>query len=438
MYVKSVEISNVRAIREFQWEIEHGSYAGWHVLIGDNGAGKSSVLRAMALAFVGPTEAAALRQNWNDWLRSGERRGHITVEIDPDDKLDKFAGRGSRVKKYYLACGLRFSRKQRDANVELKKSRHKFDPDRHIWSGRKGWFSASYGPFRRFSGGDKDAEKLFYSNPRLARHLSIFGEGIALSECISWLERLQFKMLEARQRGAEDDDPDVALVRYIRAFVDQSDFLPHSARIEEITSGAVRFVDGNGCTVSVDELSDGYRSILSMTFELIRQLVATYGVSKVFDREDPTKIVAPGVVLIDEIDTHLHPSWQRRIGAWMCEHFPRVQFIVTTHSPLVCYAGQNSTVYRLPRPGSDSDGGMLTGTALDRLLYGNVLDAYGTGEFGDNITRSAAGYDHLAQLANLNRKELRGRLTAAERRKRDELRAMFPTTAHTTDDIERH
>ncbi|MEM9452950.1 MAG: AAA family ATPase [Myxococcota bacterium] len=389
MYVKSVEISNVRAIDSFRWEIKHDRYAGWHVLIGDNGSGKSSVLRSMALAFVGPAEAAALRQNWADWLRNDERRGHIAIEIDPDDKLDKFAGRGSRVKRYYLPCGLRFTRKQ-SKSVSLWKPKYKFDPDRHIWSGKPGWFSASYGPFRRFAGGDKDAEKLFYSNPRLARHLSIFGEGIALSECISWLKKLQFKMLEARQHGASDDHPDVALVKHIREFVDQSDFLPHRARIEEISSSAVRFVDGNGCNVSVDELSDGYRSILSMTFELIRQLVETYGVRMVFDREDPTKIAVPGVVLIDEIDAHLHPSWQRRIGAWLCEHFPRVQFIVTTHSPLVCYPGQNSTIYRLPKPGTDSEGGMLKDVARDRLLYGNVLDAYSTGEFGENITRSSS------------------------------------------------
>ena len=45
-----------------------------------------------------------------------------------------------------------------------------------------------------------------------------------------------------------------------------------------------------------------------------------------------------GVVLIDEVDVHLHVSWQRSIGFWLKKHFPNVQFIVTTHSPFVCQA----------------------------------------------------------------------------------------------------
>ena len=56
--------------------------------------------------------------------------------------------------------------------------------------------------------------------------------------------------------------------------------------------------------------------------------------------------MAPGVVLIDEVDAHLHPTWQRRIGLWFREHFPKLQFIVSTHSPLICQAatvGKNLT-----------------------------------------------------------------------------------------------
>ena len=45
-----------------------------------------------------------------------------------------------------------------------------------------------------------------------------------------------------------------------------------------------------------------------------------------------------GVILIDEIDAHLHPAWQKRIGFWLKAHFPNIQFIVTTHSPFICQA----------------------------------------------------------------------------------------------------
>src|SRR6185503_17221903 len=103
-------------------------------------------------------------------------------------------------------------------------------------------------------------------------------------------------------------------------FVNASDLLPNGARIVEVSSDAVVFRDANGALVPVDDLSDGYRSILSLAFELIRQLVAEFGDERIFSADEP-RILVPGVVLIDEIDVHLHPRWQRRIGHWFVERF---------------------------------------------------------------------------------------------------------------------
>lgn len=214
----------------------------------------------------------------------------------------------------------------------------------------------------------------------------------------------------------------------LKEFINSGDFLPHGAQMDEVTSDAVKFIDGNGFAMSVEELSDGYRSILSLTFELIRQLVETYGVDRVF--ADPGVINVPGVVLIDEIDAHLHPTWQRKIGSWLCAHFPKMQFIVTSHSPLICHATPLRSVFRLPRPGADEVGEMLTGATLNRLRYGNVLDAYSTGQFGADVTRSEGGRILLRRLAELNSLELERDLTEEELTEQSNLRAMFPTSPH--------
>ncbi|MDI3286142.1 AAA family ATPase [Polyangium sp. 15x6] len=418
MFLLKIDLYNLRSLKRLVWEIDDVDAYGWHVIIGDNGAGKSGLLRAIALALVGPQEALALRQDWNDWLRRGEAEGGIYLHLAGDPIFDRLSKRGNRPKGH-LKAGIWL---ERTAGEPHPVTLHAWEKgDRHVWGPSWGWFSASYGPFRRFTGGDKDLEKLFYSNPKLARHLSVFGESVALSECLEWLIRLHYKTLEG--------DPEGNLLEPVKAFVNQSGFLPHDARLESISSKGVRFVDGNECEVPVENLSDGYRSILSMTFELIRQLAATYGADVIFDPNDPTKIIAPGVVLIDEIDAHLHPTWQRRVGRWFREHFPQIQFIVTTHSPLICQAAKPGSVFRLPRPGSDEEAGMVTGTELDRLLYGNVLDAYGTGAFGDVATRSPEALELLEQLAMLNQKELAEGLSAKEKKKQKELRAMLPTAA---------
>ncbi|WP_437896650.1 AAA family ATPase [Sorangium sp. So ce124] len=424
MYLKKVGLRNLRSIAKINWEIDEAAAAGWHVILGDNGAGKSGLLRAIALTLVGPQEAIALRQDWNDWLRWGQSSGWIAAALDWDNEFDEFAGGGRRPKNYYLPVSLKFIRSEDEPDrvtLEPGQRTPKFDPKRHVWGGAGGWFSASYGPFRRFSGGDKDQEKLFYSNPKLARHLSVFGESVALSECLEWLKLLHYKTLEK--------DPEGSLLKPVREFINQAGFLPHEARLHSITSRGVRFIDGNGCEVPVENLSDGYRSILSMTFELIRQLAITYGPRRIFAPRDPTKIVVPGVVLIDEIDAHLHPTWQRRVGRWFRDHFPKIQFIVSTHSPLICQAADVGSVFRLARPGVDEEAGMVTGIALDRLLYGNVLDAYGTGAFGEVTMRSPEALARLARLAELNQKELADGLSAEERKEQRRLKSAMPTAA---------
>ncbi len=64
MYVRRFGITDFRGITKLEWRLEPKQPApGWHVFIGDNGSGKSSVLRALAVAFVGPAEAPRLQQN---------------------------------------------------------------------------------------------------------------------------------------------------------------------------------------------------------------------------------------------------------------------------------------------------------------------------------------------------------------------------------------
>jgi energy-coupling factor transporter ATP-binding protein EcfA2 len=422
MYLREVRIQNVRSIDDIDWECPKNREPGWHVIIGDNGSGKSTFLRSIALALVGPSEAIALRQDWDEWLTRGQDRGYVRLDLVYQGQFDKFSGSGASITRFLLPVKINFTRHENEVKVGTQNV--SFNPNRYVWGGKPGWFSAAYGPFRRFAGGDKDYEKIFYSNPRLAAHLSVFGENVALSECIRWLQDLQFKKLENQADGN--------LLDHIRNFVNQEGFLPHQARLSEVSSRGVDFIDGNGYTLPVEDLSDGYRSILSMTFELIRQMAKVYEPHQIFNPEFGGNIGVPGVVLIDEVDAHLHPSWQRGIGVWFREHFPKMQFIVTTHSPLICQAAEVGTVWRLPRPGSEEKGGRVVGPELDRLIYGNILDAYSTEMFGDGASRSAESIKLLERLAELNQKELTEALSEAEKSEQQQLRSILPTAAHTT------
>lgn len=222
-----------------------------------------------------------------------------------------------------------------------------------------------------------------------------------------------------------------AVFHGLRKFINESGLLPHKTHFTGVNiEGEPEFVDGNGNTIKITQLSDGYRSILSMTFELIRQLIRVNGSTTVFQsgNEHLPHFNLPGVVLIDEIDAHLHPTWQTRIGQWFTRYFPNLQFIVTTHSPLICRACEKGSIWRLAAPGSDRISGEVTGEDKDKLIYGDVLDAYETDVFGAKITRGEEGREKQDEYRSLVYKENYGqKMSAEEKRQLKHLKTIFHT-----------
>jgi predicted ATPase len=425
MYIQEIKIKNIRSIEWLDIKFPK-PYRGWNVIIGDNGSGKSTFVRAVALGFIGPKEAPALRLNWKSWLSKSNDEGLIRLDVVQNQEHDKVSGKGKTKENHPIPAMIKFIKKE--GKVDIRNvAPEEFKTARYLWGGGNGWFSASYGPFRRFSGGNKDWEKMFYSNPVAAPHLSAFGEDVALSESLEWIQDLHYRFLEKKPEGT--------ILESLRAFINHGDFLPHKMKLESVSSEGLFFRDGNGNQISIEELSDGYRSVLSLTFELIRQLIKCYGDKKVFKniQKGEYHIDLPGVVIIDEIDAHLHPTWQVRIGQWFTKYFPKLQFIVTTHSPLICHAvGETGSVWKLSAPGSDEQAKQVTGTDLKRLIYGNVLDAYGTNLFGEGVGRSEEGREKLDRLAKLNLKFFKGQdMTAKEKKEREELMTYFPSESST-------
>jgi predicted ATP-binding protein involved in virulence len=419
MYIKKIKIAKVRSIDKFEMSFPKPN--GWHVLIGDNGAGKSTIIRSVALGLIGSDEITAIKPNWNNWLQWQADKGSIDLELSQDVEFDMMNNQTlSNAIEYSISLN---RREGNFVTLDLSAEPEKSALQMEIWRSRGGWFSAGYGPFRRFTGGSTDYGSVF-ENPtfsRLASHLSLFGEDVALTEATKWLINLQFQTLENKISGN--------FLENLKRFINSSGFLPHDTQLLNISSDGVTFKDGNGAEISVTQMSDGYRSILSLTFELIRQLVRVYGEEKVFRNiaNDNMKIDVPGVVLIDEVDVHLHPTWQTRIGHWFTQFFPQIQFIVTTHSPLVCRACENGSIWRLTSPGSAAKSGEITGTDRDRLIFGDILDAYGTEIFGAAPAKSAKTDEKKEELGRLNMLSAFGKITEEEEGTRQQLLKMLST-----------
>lgn len=108
-------------------------------------------------------------------------------------------------------------------------------------------------------------------------------------------------------------------------------------------------VDKNGVGLNVSQLSDGEKCTMALFGDLARRLTIANP-----NLDNP--LWGEGVVLIDEIELHMHPSWQRNIVRKLRETFPNIQFIITTHSPIVLSEiDDDFNVYFLQNKGASSE-----------------------------------------------------------------------------------
>lgn len=116
-----------------------------------------------------------------------------------------------------------------------------------------------------------------------------------------------------------------------------SSFIGRRCSNPRILNRPLRFVvdetleDGTVRELRLEEMSDGYKIIIAMVADIASRMVEANPVTE----DCPNPLHASGIILIDEIDLHLHPKWQREILKQLNTTFPNIQFIVTTHSPVI-------------------------------------------------------------------------------------------------------
>jgi predicted ATP-binding protein involved in virulence len=146
-------------------------------------------------------------------------------------------------------------------------------------------------------------------------------------------------------------------------------------------------------------------------------MIATFGLEGLYGRDEAGKIFIKrsGVVLIDEIDAHLHPAWQREIGFWLKRHFPNVQFLITSHSPIILQAADQNGLFVLPEPGSDDQPRALTHDEYQKVIASRPDSILRSPAFGLENTRSEMAVDNRARYSKLQSKKRAGaKLSATE------------------------
>ncbi|AQT72501.1 MULTISPECIES: AAA family ATPase [Streptomyces] len=422
MYIKRVVLKNVKSFTEADLELcpDGESYPGWCVITGDNGSGKTAFLKSITLALLGPGDSRALVPEFRGWVTEGEESGSISVEVKPNHEYDKSAKGGFPVQSTFWA-EVEFVKSNNAWLMEpadIFRNKKKSAVNGPWAPGTAGWFTLGYGPFRRLYGSSPEAQRLMVIPGRIPKFATLFKEDATLGECEQWVKQLNYKKLESKETETETLDRLLQLIG--------DDFLREGVSISGIDSDGIWINDAAGRRMPLSDMSEGYRSALAMLIDIFRHMVDVYGsVDLIRQREDGTYFVdRPGVVIIDEVDSHLHPAWQREIGFWLKRHFPLVQFIVTTHSPLVCQAADHGRIYHVPQPGH-GEPFMLTREDYEKVIAGKPDEILLTPAFGMRNTRSPMAVDARKRRARLKSKEMSGQALFPEEQKELEQLELF-------------
>ncbi|HEX5784384.1 MAG TPA: AAA family ATPase [Burkholderiaceae bacterium] len=421
MYIKTIQLKNIRGFAHLNFDLTRpdGSHAGWTVFTGDNGSGKSSLLKAVAVALTGKETARALQPSFHRWVREGSAQGQIELTVVPEKGLDEFRVQGSTPYKPFPATVV-LSANAKETSLELVESQK--TAKRGLWSvGAHGWFSCGYGPFRRVFGASSDAMRLMVG-ASTERFVTMFQEAASLFEVDQWLRNLNHKTLENKLVETQQL---ALLIEILR-----DELMPNQITVDRVDSDGLWLKDRNGLQLAWNDMSDGYRSALALLADILRHLINAYGIEGLTERGDDGKlrIVKGGVVMIDEIDAHLHPEWQREIGFWLKRHFPKIQFLVTTHSPIICQAADENGLFVLPEPGGQDLPRALTSDEYKTVISSRPDTILLTPAFGLQNTRSPRAVEGRAEYAKLMAKHRAGaELTKDEQRRAQQLQLFADT-----------
>jgi predicted ATP-binding protein involved in virulence len=303
MEIKSLTLTQFRAFEQATFEFQ----PGMNLLVGINGVGKSSVLDALRIAM-----SRVLPQ----FTAYQDRR--INFEVD-----DIMTGRDQlAVEIKFQAFDIPFI-----CNVTRGKS-HKveFKPDNE---------NILY-PLKN---ADEQPLVVYFSTRRSVPIEKVINEKSSEgNQSAAFAEALIHRMLRLRefadwwlvQQELLDEDARLAQQRLAVMKNVVTRFLDWCTNLRAVAEPKTTLLlDKDGETIDVKQLSDGERGLLALVLDLARRLCQANP-----NLEDPLEN-GKAVVLIDEIDLHLHPRWQRTIVDQLTQTFPNCQFIATTHSPLI-------------------------------------------------------------------------------------------------------
>ena len=336
MLLKKLRISNFKMFTDLTLEFE----AGFNLLLGDNGVGKTTILEAASVAvsgFFAGMEDVATRNIYKDDVRykiirdkngtpnksySDEPTEITSTLIHEDDEYT-----WTRSKKDATGA----SRTAINPKDILKVSRElvnstedKMLPLISYQSASRHWISA------RSDANEKKRKQL---HDRRCGYLGCLDRTANLPSIYDWCKQMEWSSVKTRHVPEN--------YKIFGEIISKFMSIMNNGTVSEVffhpNVEKLLYVENNEFK-EIEDLSAGYQSVLNMVIDLAYRMA-------ILNPDAGDNIPkAKGIVLIDEIDSNLHPKWQWRIVEALTSTFPNVQFIAATHSPIIVSSCKNAHI----------------------------------------------------------------------------------------------
>ncbi len=315
----------------------------FNVLIGDNGTGKTAILDALAVSVssyvlgIGQAQARGIlkeevrRQDFGDSLEP-----QLPVIISTHGEIESQKIQWQRVKK---SLESRTTVKEAKQLIEIAKSHNQ-----QVSQGKPVILPViSYHGTGRLW---KERRQTLNTRPKASRMSGYFNSLEPVSNSKIFLEWFKTMEIAAIQKKIETTRVEVVKEAIINCIPDlETVFFD----VIEDTLASVKIEQDKRYTLHYDLLSDGFKNMIGMVADIAYRCVTLNP-----HLNEQALYKTNGIVLIDEIDLHLHPKWQKRIINDLKRTFPRIQFIATTHSPFIVQSLRSDEVINLDKA-TDSD-----------------------------------------------------------------------------------
>ncbi|MCU5582503.1 AAA family ATPase [Bacillus toyonensis] len=274
--IEKIEINNFKIIQDLKIDLtlSKSKDAPWLMLLGENGIGKSTILQAIALALMGERERETIMWQINkdasEYVRHGANQGYIKVHL---------SGMFEPISLYF--------------NKEWPQFKGRNHQEQRV-------LLLAYGSTRLLPRNNMEVDPTV----TWARIGNLFNPFIPLVHVKEYLLSLNDEDFFNVGRAIK-----LIMLEDVKIFRDRS-----KERL---------FFKLHNSTVELEELSDGYQTVIALATDIMMVMKNRW---RSFDAE--------GIVLIDEIDAHLHPRWNIEIVTRLKKAFPKIQFIATSHNPL--------------------------------------------------------------------------------------------------------